>query len=1083
MQGLYVNATQPTRDSIQSLVDRLYTNTNPTYPKNAFYERRGTALHGYSNTSFPKTNVDNSALEVWNVMYYESYDFDFNGSRDFKYDSLSFSGSGQATTSNWRARGLATGSKRLVLGTSNWLCTYVYYDRYNRPIQVRSNNHMSAVIDNLTTSVYDFEGKVLTTKKYHNAGGGKNTTVVNTLIYDDKGRLWKVKQNNNGLGDQLVAQYEYNELGQLVDKKLHETVAGNQTFLQSVDYRYTIRGQLSSINNSTLDINTANNDESNDYFGMEFLYNTVESGLGNTTYFNGNVSAIKWKGIGAGSAATDQKSYKYAYDKSNKLETATSQLYTGSAWTKETGAMNERMRYDHNGNIKSLQRNERKHKLVNLVASYDSAQVDDLSYTYSGSIGDQLLKVQDAITGIPGKIGFDNGSTADSIDYSYDVNGNLLTDRNKTIKSNITYNVLGKPTLIAFADGRKLEYFYDAAGTKITTKTYAANGTLQLTTDYVGGFVYENNVLSFFGSPEGRVVKNGSALEYQYAIADHQGNTRVVFTSATPTPDAAVATFEGDANDGAGQYLNIDPTKVVSFGSANHTASGSKVVRMNQNYKIGPAKSVKVFPGDKIDMEVWEYHEGNSGFGTTGSPITTLITSVAGAFGGVSGAPGEAGMIYTGVNTAINAFGTGGNKGGNRPSAYLNFILFDKNYNVLDAGWQPAPDVIFTKQKLSFTTKDIKEEGYVYVWLSYDDDSNNYVYFDDLKVTHTKTNVIQYSEFYPYGLQTSSSWTRTNSSNNFLYNAGNELNKTSGWYEMFFRGYDPTIGRMLQVDPLATTFASYTGYNYALNSPVLMNDPMGDRVDSQLPDFIDWSTYGSAGYSGSSVMGSGNHWSDNFGTYSMMSQDAQWQRSGEISLDEYVARYGTSPSESDIEATVKFIVWLGGDPADYADGTPMENQYGHQVKSDGRWKDLTTPEHIANRFEFVRSLFLDAQRSQPQLSGSPSNDSGWSLNFNRGIPQIETPWLHNAAVTPGPAVFYPTGRSKDPYFNTHEPGHVIQYLFLGPLYISMVAVPSLVSVNTPYHNDMPWETSANLLWHMFTGESDPGNPLPFSNKK
>jgi RHS repeat-associated protein len=77
------------------------------------------------------------------------------------------------------------------------------------------------------------------------------------------------------------------------------------------------------------------------------------------------------------------------------------------------------------------------------------------------------------------------------------------------------------------------------------------------------------------------------------------------------------------------------------------------------------------------------------------------------------------------------------------------------------------------------------------------------VYFDDFKVTQTKSNVIQYNEYYPFGLQTSTSWTRDNSKNDFLYNAGSELNASSGWYETMFRGYDPAIGRFLQVDPLA----------------------------------------------------------------------------------------------------------------------------------------------------------------------------------------------------------------------------------------------------------------------------------------
>ncbi len=89
----------------------------------------------------------------------------------------------------------------------------------------------------------------------------------------------------------LVAQYEYNELGQLVDKKLHNT--GGTNFLQSIDYRYNIRSWLSSINNAALGVNTATNDETNDYFGIEFLYNTTQSDLGNTATFNGNISAAK----------------------------------------------------------------------------------------------------------------------------------------------------------------------------------------------------------------------------------------------------------------------------------------------------------------------------------------------------------------------------------------------------------------------------------------------------------------------------------------------------------------------------------------------------------------------------------------------------------------------------------------------------------------------------------------------------------------------------------------------------------------------------------------------------------------------
>ena len=826
MQGLYLNTSQVTRATIQTLLDGLYTSGNATYPDNAWYETRSTILHGYTNTSFPKTNANGSALEMLSVSYFDNYDFDSNGSNDFTYTAQGLAGETiqpPVTTNN-----LATGGKRLILGTTTWLYTYAFYDRYGRTVQVRSNNHLSTAIDNLATSVYDDEGKVLMSKLYHNAGSGRTTTVINKYTYDSKGRLLKVYQNNNGAAaDQLVAQYTYNALGQVTDKKLHETSAGSNTFLQSVDLRYTIRGQLASINNASLTSDGgATNDETNDYFGMELLYQGADAVLGNTVKYDGSISAVKWKGIGATSGTSDQRSYKYTYDKSGKLKAAASQVYSGSAWTKESNALNESMTYDYNGNIITLQRNQRKHQLAGVTASYISGAIDNLTYTYSSAIGDQLLKVEDAATSAGG---FTNGAAL-ATEYTYDAQGNALSDKNKGIDS-MKYNILGKVTRMKFTNGRLITYTYDAAGNKLTMKTYATGGTLTLITDYVNGFVYENSALSIFGAPEGRVVNNSGILEYQYSIADHQGNTRVVFSSVAPATSAPTASFEGDSNDAALQYLNVSTSNVVSFGSANHTAGGSKVVRMNQTYKTGPAKSIHVYPGDKVDIEVWEYHEGTSGFGTTSTPINNLITNVAAAFGGVSGAAGESGAIYSGVNSAITAFNTGGNQGDSRPAAYLNYILFDKNYNVLDAGWQLAPASTFTKQKLSFPTKQIREEGYIYTWLSYDDDSNNFAYFDDFKVTHTKTNVIQYNDYYPFGLQAGTSWTRDNNKNNFLYNEASELNNASGFYDLPYRNYDAALGRFFQVDPLAAKDHTISPFAYGGNNPVMFNDPTGLTVD------------------------------------------------------------------------------------------------------------------------------------------------------------------------------------------------------------------------------------------------------------
>ncbi|WP_276374120.1 DUF6443 domain-containing protein [Chryseolinea sp. H1M3-3] len=805
VSGVKVIASS-TRSSVQGSVDTQ---------ANVFELTTNNAVGYTLNRTYP-TVVE---ADLLSINYYDNYAFLSYAGWNVETLSFNFVPEQGITAYETKVTGLPTGGKIKVLGSSVWLNAVQYYDKYYRPLQIIAENHLTGV-DRNTNKFNNLRQLVETRFAHHN----QSVIVLQKYHYDHAGRLTKIYHNINGAAaDQLVAQYEYNELGQLVDKKLHNTTG--TTFIQSVDFRYNIRGWMLSINNSQLNINASNNDETNDFFGMEIVYTKPESGLTDTLYHNGNIRAVKWKGIGSIAGTPDQKSYKYAYDKGDRLLTAASQMHTGTAWLKETNTLNEKVIYDHNGNIRSLRRNHRKHQLANLVASYSAETVDNLSYQYSATQGNQLLKVEDAIATSVGSGDFKNISTA-AIEYTYNADGNLLADQNKGISS-ITYNALGKPAVISFSDGKKIEYTYDGAGNKLKVRSYEGT-TLKLTTDYLGSFVYENGVLKFFSSPEGRVIKNGTGFEYQYALADYQGNTRVVFSSTTPAAYAPKATFEGDTNDQASHY-KYNAANVVSFVGA--ATSGTKVIRMNQSSKIGPSKSLKVYPGDKIDLEVFEYHEGVSGFGTSSTPITTLVTMVSGAFGGVSGAPGEPGLIYSGVNAAISAYMPPGNQGSTQPAAYLNYILFDANYKVLDMGWKLCPATTFTKQKLVFNTLSIKEPGTIFIYLSYDNDSNNWVYFDDLKVTHTKSNVVQYNEYYPFGHQTSASWTRENSSNNFLYNGASEFNKNSAWYDTFFRNYDPLLGRFHQIDPLANAMSSITPYNYAANDPVFYNDPNGDYVE------------------------------------------------------------------------------------------------------------------------------------------------------------------------------------------------------------------------------------------------------------
>jgi RHS repeat-associated protein len=137
-----------------------------------------------------------------------------------------------------------------------------------------------------------------------------------------------------------------------------------------------------------------------------------------------------------------------------------------------------------------------------------------------------------------------------------------------------------------------------------------------------------------------------------------------------------------------------------------------------------------------------------------------------------------------------------------------------------------------------------KEAGYVFMYISNESDTQVDVYFDDVTMTYTPTNVIQYNEYYPFGLQTASSWTRDNSlGNNFLANGGTELNSTSNLYDLDYRNYDPVLGRMYGVDPLAEKYSSHTPYNFVLNDPVSFNDPSGADLHTYSDPYLQDALY------------------------------------------------------------------------------------------------------------------------------------------------------------------------------------------------------------------------------------------------
>jgi RHS repeat-associated protein len=255
------------------------------------------------------------------------------------------------------------------------------------------------------------------------------------------------------------------------------------------------------------------------------------------------------------------------------------------------------------------------------------------------------------------------------------------------------------------------------------------------------------------------------------------------------------------------------------------------------NDKYGLAKSLSVMPGDTVEMEVYaEYLDNNTNNWT--EALTTLMTQIAqgtapsGTFidGGAPGSIDGTTFPFIGVLPRTGETGTG-------PKAYLNYMIFDKNFVFKTGGFKRLSELPkengtdVPHEKLAFEGAEriiVKEPGYVYIYLSNENDTPVEVYFDDFKVKHSKGPIVSSQDYYPFGL-TFNSYQRENSIQQpYQYNEKeiqDELNLQ--WMDYGARMYDAQIGRWHVADPLADKTSEWTPYRYAYNNPIIFIDPNG----------------------------------------------------------------------------------------------------------------------------------------------------------------------------------------------------------------------------------------------------------------
>jgi len=307
-----------------------------------------------TNVYYNKVAYPTSFDKVYTINYYDNYTFD--------HVTLPTGNIfGQPITNN--VKGLATGSKVRVLETNDWITTVTLYDERSRPIYIHSKNEYLGTVD-IVEMLLDFVGNPIKTKTTHTKNGTSIVTIDN-FTYDHVNRLVSQTQciGDETMGDncpidsggnitanlpitsgtittakvasssitvtnailapgahlqisgssatqeQLIVSNTYDELGQLERKKVGGVLDVNlpptdQPGLQTVDYKYNVRGWLKQINNPA-SLGT-------DLFAFDINYNTADHG--GTKLYNGNIAETEWK------TANDNtlRWYRYDYDALNR---------------------------------------------------------------------------------------------------------------------------------------------------------------------------------------------------------------------------------------------------------------------------------------------------------------------------------------------------------------------------------------------------------------------------------------------------------------------------------------------------------------------------------------------------------------------------------------------------------------------------------------------------------------------------------------------------------------------------------------------------------------------------------------------
>jgi RHS repeat-associated protein len=725
---------------------------------------------------------------------------------------------------------------------NNYADTYTYDKRGNRSTHTNANNHTTQYEYDLLARLVKTIGPLDHPTLYEYDAGGNRISVTNSLPYkteydynehnyiteirlplettykmkyDGMGNLVKRTMPDGGsiiynINEQNLPSsitdpmgyttfYYYDELGNLTTV----TDPNGNSYLYSYDEYNRLASEenpMGGVTNYTYDCNNnliSSTDPSGnavyyEYDDLDRKVKTIDAS-GNTTSYdydnNNNLTTI----MDAKGNATE-----YFYDEMNRK---ISELFADgtSRYYSLDGVGNVASRTDGNGNVTTYNYDER-----NLLIHRD----------YPDSNGDYFE--YDAL----GNLTFAQNENA-TIIFTYDASNQLTSEILNGAVTNYAYNpTTGKRTLI-YPTGKIVEEQFDKRG-KLTSVKVDGVVQAEFAYDEAGRTLYHNYV-------------NGTSTSYSYNANDW-------LISLTANPNEYIKyTY---SYDGVGNILTVELGHRPDHSISYEYDSNNQLTKFKKGFLINgsiqsPSKEIS-YTYDALGNRINIYEDG--------IPTTYTVNNM------------NQYVNSTGGQSQIFSYDDNGNLLSNGQSGFtynyknaistiieVNDTIFFQDdalgRRVKEMAGSESVELFYSQLQIIEEKSSMNSVEYLYGYgiedLIMNETNESKVFYTQgslhsvVSINSSSGNLLELYEYYPYGkviiydnlfqVQSSSNYDIKN------FFTGRRLDSQNMIYYNRLRGFDSSLGRFLQRDPIGYS-RSLNSYMYVLNNPINFFDPFGADV-------------------------------------------------------------------------------------------------------------------------------------------------------------------------------------------------------------------------------------------------------------